>query len=346
MALTVTPGYSFSDGDLVTAVRLNSAAGGTVADGQAGSFSTGSFSATVSLSGAASILNLGGATLGQVIAFSSDLYLSAGGTHSVFIQCNSATVGTFTSAGINGTAIGATTPSTGVFTTLQGGTINGTTATIVTVNANVISAATANLTSIGSSSALISSGLSVGGSVTFSALNAAGIVTNNSSGVLSTSASLPAISFITAGTVRATSDFTVNASTTLTAVTGLSVNITSGNTYLIEGVMIGHGDASGGGYKVGTYGSAGLAASNFMENWSFSTSGSSLFNSGVNIALKSIGTGGYTLSQAGSNFAVFYLSGTITVSTSGTLGIQFAQQSAAGSSILYAGSWLRVQLVS
>lgn len=65
MSLVVTPGYTWVNGEVETATKLNLAATPTIADGQAGVFSTGSFSGTISSSAVGALFTRTGASTSQ-----------------------------------------------------------------------------------------------------------------------------------------------------------------------------------------------------------------------------------------------------------------------------------------
>lgn len=103
--LANTPAIVWADGDLETATRMNSTATPTIAAGQSYSFADGTAAA-------------------PSISFNSDVdngfYFVA--ANSFGITCAGASIGFFNSSGLQGCAIGATSKSTGAFTTLVSST--------------------------------------------------------------------------------------------------------------------------------------------------------------------------------------------------------------------------------
>ncbi len=115
MSIILSPSYTWVDGEVVTAVKLNLAAVPTAASNQTYTFSVGA-AATPSI-------NFTGFT-------TAGFYYASG----VGVSIGASSVGLFTATGLNACAIGATTPSTGVFTTLNAKTIS----TAVTASANAV----------------------------------------------------------------------------------------------------------------------------------------------------------------------------------------------------------------
>lgn len=116
---TNTPAYAWSDGDLVTAARLALTATPTTAAGQSYSFADGTAAA-------------------PSISFNSDVdngfYFV--GANSFGVTCGGSSIGFYTTAGLQGMAIGSASPSTGAFTTLSSKVSTGTNPVLVGVLSN------------------------------------------------------------------------------------------------------------------------------------------------------------------------------------------------------------------
>lgn len=135
--LTNTPAYAWSDGDLCTSARLVLTATPTIAAGQSYSFADGTAAA-------------------PSISFNSDVdngfYFVA--ANSFGITCAGASIGFFNSSGLQGCAVGATSASTGAFTTLKS-TSTGSTAGLVAVNSTAVTGLQWNVLSLDAGNFLI-----------------------------------------------------------------------------------------------------------------------------------------------------------------------------------------------
>lgn len=138
MALTLTPAYVWTDGDLITAARLALTATPTLAAAQSYSFGDGTAAA-------------------PSITFNSDtdngFYFVA--ANSFGIACAGASIGFYNSSGLQGCAIGATSKSTGAFTTLSS-TGTGVGAGLSAVNSTAVTGTTWLFLSLDAGGALIS----------------------------------------------------------------------------------------------------------------------------------------------------------------------------------------------
>lgn len=101
MAFTLVPGYVWVDGEVFTATKANLAATPTLAGDQTYTFGVGA-AATPSI---------------NFTGFTTSGFYYVGG---LGVSIAGSSVGLFTATGLNASAIGATTPSTGSFTTLAG----------------------------------------------------------------------------------------------------------------------------------------------------------------------------------------------------------------------------------
>lgn len=115
-------------------------------------------------------------------------------------SCSGARSGGLTSTGINNTVIGATTQAAGSFTTLNANsTITSTGGITVNTNKFIVNGSTGALTIAGNIAVntnkftvnASSGNTLIAGSVTISPFSVAGVVTNNSSGVLASATALP-----------------------------------------------------------------------------------------------------------------------------------------------------------
>lgn len=137
--------------------------------------------------------------------------------------------------------------------------------------------------------------------------------------------------FVSGGSKRVTSDFTKTSDTTLSTVTGLSVDVEAGKTYKFRAKLFVNTPASGG-QKV-TIGGTCTATHIYFEGFAP--------NSNYGIA-NSLGTLVVILSSALSTSIV--VEGTITVNVAGTLDVKFAQNvSNATASRVYRGSTFIVE---
>lgn len=135
------------------------------------------------------------------------------------------------------------------------------------------------------------------------------------------------------GFLTVASDFTVAASTVLASITGLSVNVKAAGTYSFEAILFVNADIAGGSsYALGGTATATsvIAQVNSVQN----STGSLVVSS----RLTSIGS---AAGQTGATVCHTTITGSIVVNAAGTLTIQYAQQTASGSSVIKAGSHLR-----
>jgi len=195
MSFTLTAGYTFSAGDVVTATRLNTLP--TVADNQLYKFSDGTAAA-------------------PSVTFNSDsdngfYYIAA---NNFGIACNGTTIGNFSTTGLNNIVIGATTPLAGSFTTL---TTTGVTAVSMSATAPFIKFTGSTATQVWNEGDAGGFGGTAGHFSIYDATNAKNIIDITANG----------------GAIAVTSTaVTMSGTLTITgAVTGLSFNATSGRRF-------------------------------------------------------------------------------------------------------------------
>jgi hypothetical protein len=136
------------------------------------------------------------------------------------------------------------------------------------------------------------------------------------------------------GFVRVATQFDVAASTTLANITGLSVNVKAGGTYVFEAILHVNADATGG-HKYAIGGTA-TATSIIYEILAINNTLNSNVITARQTALAS------SAGQAGSTSTFTRIVGLITVNAAGTLTVQFAQNAASGTSSVLVGSSFRV----
>ncbi|NBW10895.1 MAG: hypothetical protein EBR82_22985 [Caulobacteraceae bacterium] len=136
---------------------------------------------------------------------------------------------------------------------------------------------------------------------------------------------------------RSTAQLDMTSNTTPVAITGLSVTVTAGATYVFDGYVTGTANASGGA-KVAIGGSA--TATTFNVN-------AENFNGTTTNARSSTTTLGTSVGGATAVFTDIKVSGTIVVNAGGTLTLTFAQNASFGTaSSAFVGSWFRVTRVA
>lgn len=270
MSLVVTPGYTWVNGEVETATKLNLAATPTIADGQAGVFSTITASNTID---AVSTVSSHTYVIGNSAIGTGGFQLGRRDTGAISWTLYSAS-GDFTFSKV-GTGDIVTVSSTGLAVT---GAISATT------------------------------DLSVGGIITYSG-----------------------------GLKIVPSDF-VASSSTLTNVTGLLVNVLNGGIYRFS-IVSALSQAGGGGYKVGLGGTATMSAGASVYQYLTSTVANSIQG---NLGIGGFSSAAINASQA----AAFMWHGTFTASSTGTVTVQFAQNSSTSSSTFPAGSYFEVVRIS
>lgn len=280
MSLVVTPGYTWVNGEVETATKLNLAATPTIADGQAAVFST------LSTTGTASLANIGGAYVsiqtGGFIAAGSNLandnlVLQGKGTGSVLIGYNGGSGGAQFFAG--DTTQRAAITATGLAVT---GALSATTS---------VSSATLNVTGE----------LTFGGAI-----------------------------------FRTTSAFNNSNSTTLTAIPGLSVNITNAGVYAFSvNLYVDNGD----GFKVDFSGTSTVSA--FVAGTTILAEATAVRYTILTAyaASQSFAAGGYTSSQV-------TITGSLVCSGTGTFTPRFAQATGGGASSVHIGSNMSIRRIS
>lgn len=133
---------------------------------------------------------------------------------------------------------------------------------------------------------------------------------------------------------RVTSGFTKSSDTTLANVTGLSLTLVTGQAYSIEGLLRIDQDTTG----LAKYALSGTATmTSVAVDFLPQSMSSSIAITGVRITALNSSTG--TISGQAS--LAIIVRGIVVVNAGGTLTIQFAQNSANGSSTVLAGSYLR-----
>jgi hypothetical protein len=125
------------------------------------------------------------------------------------------------------------------------------------------------------------------------------------------------------GQKRVTSDFTVTSSTTLTNITGLSVNVGSGRTYQFETELY-VTDAAAGGVQAAI---AGTATATAIQYTGFTIADNAIKGKANATALGTAVGSTTTTETAG---IIVRITGTITVNAAGTLTVQMAQNTSNG----------------
>lgn len=141
-----------------------------------------------------------------------------------------------------------------------------------------------------------------------------------------------------AGQSRVTSDFTVTSSTTLTTITGLTVNVQAGRTYTFE-AEISWTDAAAGGIQAAIAGTA-TATNIVYDGWIIDSAANGIKGNAQATALGTAVASSTTTGTAGH----LTIKGTITVNAAGTLLVQGAQNTSNGTATTFKrGSYFIVQ---
>jgi hypothetical protein len=147
------------------------------------------------------------------------------------------------------------------------------------------------------------------------------------------------------GWVRTTTDYAVPTTNIVLAnIPGLSVNIVSGNAYLVSGVLFLPAIASGQNFRVAIGGTAGASTVAANANWTAVN--------GANLATLLVNAGTLpalvvNLNNANGNASMMLIEGTVVCNSSGTLTLQIAQSASnAIAQTVMAGSNLSVWQVS
>jgi hypothetical protein len=318
---------------------------------------------TAASNGAASGVSSIAGTANEITASASTGAVTLSLPASLTFTGKTITGGTYAGGSFNGT-LGVTTPTSGAFTALSatGLAITGVGSFALPANPVIDNGAAANTlfvyTSVNQAAdvggAIALGSMSVNATAPFSAGQIAGrksnstnanyagyleFSTNSAGGTMSRVGAwdstglaitgvLSATSFIAGyGTVRTTSGFTKTADTTLADVPGLTLNLISGQTYEIRMMLF--VTNTGGGYKLELTGTSTFSAS-FFAGGIFLTAYESISSL----------TYGTATATATNGDGYIEIKGTAVCSGSGTLKVQFAQNSASGSSSIFAGSYI------
>lgn len=139
-------------------------------------------------------------------------------------------------------------------------------------------------------------------------------------------------------TVVTTTATTVNASTTLVNVTGLTANVLAGGTYVFDAYLATTTVGGSGGTKAAMGGTATWASIN--------TTTSTYTASAVAVNTGTTATPGTSIAGATAANIQTIIKGTVVVNAAGTLTVMFAQNASdASNSVVLANSWLKVTKV-
>jgi hypothetical protein len=178
--------------------------------------------------------------------------------------------------------------------------------------------------------------------------SAGAVVTYNGDIGAATGTSLAVTGFLKdSGGVRLASNFTVTASTTFATITGFSINVNAGETYIVDANLHITADATGG-CKLqfsGTCTRTSMRMSYIlfdtnMGNNAGGFGGIDSIKGSINLN-QAVTDGGTGITTGG----VYRITGTIVVATSGTLTLQFAQNVASGTNTVFSGSYYSVRRI-